>query len=99
MLRKWNRRWRRLHPFVRDILKGAYQWMIVMYGFSILCYGAAPYTVHYFRTREYAEASIAIAPALLAAGIIAAVIAHAFLGTVEEEQQTSQNSHHQDRNQ
>ena len=48
-------------------------------------YGIAPYTPDYFRTMEYGDASISVAPVLLAAGIVAAVIAHAVLGTVEEE--------------
>ncbi len=56
-----------------------------MYAFSALCYGIAPYTPDYFRTMEYGDASISVAPVLLAAGIVAAVIAHAVLGTVEEE--------------
>ena len=85
MFRKWKKSWRRLHPFVRDVIKGAYQWTFVMYAFSALCYGIAPYTPDYFRTMEYGDASISVAPVLLAAGIVAAVIAHAMLGTVEEE--------------
>ena len=85
MFRKWKKSWRRLHPFVRDVIKGAYQWTFVMYAFSAQCYGIAPYTPDYFRTLEYGDASISVAPVLLAAGIVAAVIAHAVLGTVEEE--------------
>ncbi len=65
---------RRLHPFSRQVLRGCAQFSAVWGGFGLFLHAVAAYTPDYFRTLLYRDAALAVAPVILAVGIVAALL-------------------------
>jgi fido (protein-threonine AMPylation protein) len=65
---------RHLHPFARGVIRCAYQLSMLLCLFAAVILWIAPQTPDYFRAVEYGNAALAIAPVLMAAGMVAGMV-------------------------
>lgn len=76
-----------LHPYAKDILHGSFQFTVVLYIFSAVVYFLAPRTSDYMLSISYYEGAWAIAPVIMAGGIVSALLCDLVMRKKQPEQE------------
>ena len=74
LFKKTVQDFRHLHTYSRQVIHGSLQFTIVLYVFALILSYIAPYTADYFRTIQYQNAALEIAPVTLGAGVISGLL-------------------------
>ena len=63
-----------MHSYSKNILRGTFQFMCILYLAAVVIRYLAPYVPDYFLAMEYYEALVAVAPVTMGVGIIAGLL-------------------------
>ena len=74
-----------LHPYSKNVMRGTFQFMCILYLMAAVIHCLAPYVPDYFLSFEYYEALIAVAPVTLGVGIIAGLLCDLVLRKEEKK--------------
>ena len=74
-----------LHPYSKNVIRGTFQFMCVLYLMAAVIYYLAPYVPDYFLAMKYYESLASIAPVTLGVGIIAGLLCDLVLRKEEKK--------------